>query len=171
MTWEFQAVLAEVVKTNAIDMVLHGHRPIEADKSLPVRCSVCKTEENILDRLKEKKKNARAKKSSTSMKGKNTVDYHSGKSSRTQISMCANVLFPLVLFVCHLVKESLNKRLIFDLPQFQGMKCFEIGHSLQNSGMFKCRPDAKQKIGLSTSHPVWIKLREMYGLANKKRVC
>jgi len=72
--------------------------------------------------------------------------------------------------VCHLVKESSNKRLIFDLPQFQGMNCFEIGHSLQSSGMFECKPDAKQKIGLRTSHPVWIKLREMYGLANKKRV-
>ena len=77
-TWEFQAILEEelthfvdrdsnhndatsTVETDAIDMVLHGHCPIEADKSQHVICCVCKIEENILDRLKVKKNNARAK--------------------------------------------------------------------------------------------------------------
>ena len=103
MTWEFQAVLAEevihfvdrdsnhndaatTVETNTIDMVRHGHHPIEADKSQRVQCCVCKMEENILNRLKVKNNNACAKKLRT-MKRKHTVDYHLGKSSRTQMSM------------------------------------------------------------------------------------
>ena len=88
--------------------------------------------------------------------------------SRTQMSMC-QCEFLTCNLVCHLVTESSNKRLVFNLPKFQGMNCFEIGHALQNSGMFVCQHNSKQKIGLRTSHPEWPKLREMYGLANKKR--
>ena len=86
------------------------------------------------------------------------------------MNMCQYSFFNCTL-VCHTVRSSRNKRLIFNLPQFEGLNCFEIGHRLQEDGMFTCNADggSRQNVGVSTSHPVWRKLRESYGMPNKKR--
>ena len=68
------------------------------------------------------------------------------------------------------MRSSSNKRLIFTLPEFEGMSCFEIAHALHADGMFKCQSNATQKVGVRTGHPMWLKLRELYGLEQKKRI-
>ena len=103
------------MEANAIDMMLCGHCPIEADKGLCARCyAACKIEENIVHCLKVIEIEAHAKKSITT-KRNTKWDYHSENTSRTQMSMC-QCLFPTCTLVCHLLmKESSNKRLIFKL--------------------------------------------------------
>lgn len=59
--------------------------------------------------------------------------------------------------------------MIFDLPEFEGMTCFEIGHALQVDGMFSCNPNSSQRIGIRTGHPVWLRLRKLYGMPEKTR--
>ena len=61
--------------------------------------------------------------------------------------------------------------MIFTLDQFQGMSCFEVGHVLLKEGLFNCKTgrNAKQSVSVRTRHPIWVQLREIYGLKDKKR--
>ena len=171
-TWEFQAVLAEEfiayvdvekelivsksAEASAMTLIQSGHRPIEISRNVRRYCCVCRIEDNIVRRCE--------------LKNKTDWTYDLGPSSRAQMNMC-QCSFPNCTLVCHVVKSSRNKRMIFNLPQFEGLNCFEIGHRLQEDGMFTCKADAgsRQNMGVHTSHPVWQKLRESYGMPNKKR--
>ena len=182
-TWEFQAVLAEeliafvdverdssfvgsAVEASAMDLIVSGHRPIEVSRKSRRNCCVCRMEENIISSLELKN---RKQNESGNRVDQGAMKFDLGRSARQQTNLC-ECAFPDCTLVCHVVRSSSNKRMIFDLPQFKDLNCFEIAHKLERDGLFSCHPDAvKQKVGVRTSHPVWLKLRELYGMPNKKR--
>ena len=96
--------------------------------------------------------------------------YDLGPSSRTQQHLCTCSSDNCTL-MCHIVRTESNRRMIFTLEQFQGMSCFEVGHVLLREGFFNCNTDmdARQKVSVRTCHPIWVRLREIYGLKDKKR--
>jgi len=184
-TWEFQAVLAEEfiayvdedsdakqsasTESNMIDMILQGHRPVEIGKvEMRKNCCVCRIETNIVNQLEAKRKKKLAQQSSSGLREQLGWKIDLGNSSRVQNNLCECSSHNCTL-VSHVVRSTQNRRLIFTLPEFEGMSCFEIAHVLHADGMFKCQPNAVQKVGVRTGHPVWLKLRELYGLEQKKR--
>ena len=141
-TWEFQAVLAEELiayvdvelklvatqnaEANAMTLFQSGHRPVEISRKVCGYCCVCRIEDNIIQRYEQK----------------NNADwrYNVGPLSRAQMNMC-QCSVPSCTLVCQVIKSSCNKQMIFELPQFQELSCFEIGHRLQEDGMFSCKAD------------------------------
>jgi hypothetical protein len=184
-TWEFHAVLAEELisfvddrsdekqsatsESNMIDMIVRGHRPVEIGKPESRKnCCVCRIETNIVKQLEMKKKKKLLEHPTSSLRDQLGWQIDLGATARVQKSLC-ECSFPECTLVSHVVRSSTNKRLIFTLPEFEGMSCFEIAHALHADGMFKCQPNGTQKVGVRTGHPIWLKLREMYGLREKKR--
>ncbi len=185
-TWEFQAVLAEefisyvdetqlnrineTAEANAMELVMGGHRATSC-LSKRAYCNVCRIEENIISRLElEKKKSLEGKVSTRAMEEELSWQYDLGPSSRTQTHLCSCAKEDCTL-ICHVVRTESNHRMIFSIDQFRGMSCFEIGHVLLNEGLFHCNSDvdAKQRVSVRTGHPIWLRLREMYGMQDKKR--
>ena len=84
-------------------------------------------------------------------------------------------------FYCVHVKRN---NYIFQMPQFEGMTCFEIAHHKSTVGLWTSIPNYKYKqrgardmrkknekhaYSVMTSHPIYIHLRHKYGLDLKKR--
>ena len=73
--------------------------------------------------------------------------------------------------------------MIFQMPLFENMSCFEIAHHPKTSNLWISNPNYKQKpvgvdtrlkhekrsYAVSTSHPIYVKLRKEYGLDLKSR--
>jgi hypothetical protein len=87
---------------------------------------------------------------------------------------------------CNLHAHSVRggcDRLIFQMPLFENMSCFEIAHHPETSNLWISNPNFKQKpvgfdttlkhekrsYAVSTSHPIHVKLRKEYGLDLKSR--
>ena len=83
----------------------------------------------------------------------------------------------------HCVKDH-SSNYIFQMPQFEGMTCFEIAHHKSTVGLWVSHPkfkykqsgtrdtrkkDEKRAYSVSTFHPIYIQLWKKYGLNEKMR--
>ena len=84
-------------------------------------------------------------------------------------------------FHCVQVQSS---NYIFELPQFEGLTCFEIAHHKSTNGLWSSNPnfkykqrgvrdtrknDEKRAYSVMTLHLIYLRLRRKYGLESKKR--
>jgi hypothetical protein len=60
-----------------------------------------------------------------------------------------------------------SNRKIHQLPQFDGLTCFEIAHSEPAKGMWSTNNDGKIKNSVAHNHEVMQELRSMYGMEGK----
>jgi hypothetical protein len=161
--------------------LLSDHQPSNTEKGTRVRCCVCRLEDGIHNILK---KTSEGRKQMEDVLGVASA-FHMQKGSyiRKWIARCASDKCTLYAH-CIPVKSD---NLIFRLEQFQGLTCFEIAHHPDTKGLWMCNLNHKKYLSqlghqtnntretfpraynLQTSHPLYVKLREAYGLQSIQR--
>ncbi len=156
--------------------LLSDHQPSNTEKGTRVRCCICRIEDGIHNLLK---KTSEGRKQLEDVLGVASA-FHMQRGSyiRKWIALCASDKCTLYAHCIPLKSDNL----IFHLEQFQGLTCFEIAHHPDTKGLWMCNLNHKKyltQLGhqtnytretipwadkVQTSHPLYVKLREAYGL-------
>ena len=142
-------------------MIITGHQPQSVPRKVKITCCVCNLEQQFL-------------------KASASENTDKRMWSVCNIVACTN-------YSCHqhfhCVQVNSNNY-IFQMPQFEGMACFEIAHHKSTVGLWtsnlkfkykRCgardtrEKNEKRAYSVMTSHPIYIHLQHKYGLDLKKR--
>jgi hypothetical protein len=146
-------------------MMIAGHQPQSIPNKVKIMCCVCNLERQF--------RKASSRDNSNNSEAKGTWSVHN-------IVACSNDNCRQH-FHCVQVESS---NYIFEMPQFEGLTCFEIAHHKSTNGLWSSNPNFKYKLrgvketrkndekraySVMTSHPIYLRLRRKYGLESKKR--
>ncbi len=192
--WEFRLILAqqmirfqddngsdlirEVELANeAIAMPSTSHTPKQVPPGSRVNCCVCSLEEGIQKPFRKSYEGKEMLK--TVMNVSSIEEIQSAVWKRSCVAYCSDE--SCTLYAHYIDVSSTSSSFIFQQPEFKGLTCFQIAHHNMSNGLWACNTDHRLVINanededlpkkkrprawrLQTSHALFSKIRQLYGL-------